>query len=1111
MQNKGHRFPREIYSEDLAILNNIRFTPREIDVMACFINARGTSKTASILSLSPRTVFVHSRNIMAKIGCNYRDGILDFIEKLEKLPILREYYVSLTLDAAFKEVLKNISKLQRCENMTEVYLYGQDKRLKDILIERLVDDLTYAGIRAIVWEQLKDGCFKTIKNPNQLSFIFVETQVVQDTSSQPSGRISINLCKEKNYYFAIFKILKTFISDGNLESLFRAFHKQYKGLKEFSSHSSSLINNGVIEKTDIEIIDKGRKTLKNTKWLFFIIAFSVVLFCFVLQITGRKEMQTLSGYGKPSISSIRSDLFIPVGSVLLLRSEEIRQIEEKFKGDGIQVVGLIGPGGAGKTTMARQYARQQDANVIWELNAETNESLKYSFESLARALVNTEEDKKILRSLQGIRDLSEKEEQLIQFVKERLKSHSNWILIFDNMEKFTDIQKYFPQDPLAWGEGKVILTTRNSNIHNSTYLNGAIHIKELNDEQKFVLFTKIMAPEVSSTLSAPHIEDVKRFLQKLPPYPLDIVVAAYYLKAAKIPYAEYLENLEKHNKDVAVLQEDLLQGAGSYTKTRYGILTLSLEQLINKHKDFKLLLLFISLLDSQNIPRTIFKKYKNNVIVDNFIYNLKKYSLITDESPPSSPEQTISFHRSTQEIILDYLVALMSKKEKSQIIYDIFGAIERYTDDLIKEEDISKIQLIATHCEALLKHNALLDNTLKNLLHGELGNLYYFLGDAKKGKELMEASIKALDKLNEQKALVKFLIYLGKIYVDADDKSSMRKLIPEMNKIYEKYFSSKDGLSAKILNCLGDMHDSLGDYDKAKDLLQKSVAINKKLSTNYPDLAWTLALLGNLCRKTGNYREAKGFFEESLGVYKNFISGDQFRTGWILIHLGNIYLAMGDSQKAHALIEEGIGIYKKYYPEKHPDLAWATGYLGNACIAVGEYTRAEDLLQKALKILAKNFSETHGTFLRTKAYLAKSYTKLSKVQEAKNILEGVLENYEQMEDADAIEFALATQDLAEIYVLENHLDVAEELMKKALDMFAQQKHPSILRPLESLAGLYLKKSIKCRNETNSQEMQRLKEQAIAFLHQAKEAVAKNFPEDSPHLRRIQGKLKSMEP
>src|SRR5262249_11782283 len=152
----------------------------------------------------------------------------------------------------------------------------------------------------------------------------------------------------------------------------------------------------------------------------------------------------------------------------------------------------------------------------------------------------------------------------------------------------------------------------------------------------------IMSNGETHSLSRPKMQEADKFLENIPPYPLDVSIAAYYIRATKAPYDQYLKNLVQNNSDFTNIQESLLKEVGEYAKTRYGIISLSLQRLIKANEDFTGLMLFISLLDSQKIPRDLLDAYKNHAIVDNFIYHLKKYSLIVDESSPPSLDHTIS-------------------------------------------------------------------------------------------------------------------------------------------------------------------------------------------------------------------------------------------------------------------------------------------------------------------------------------------------------------------------------------------------------------------------------------------------------------------------------------
>jgi hypothetical protein len=152
----------------------------------------------------------------------------------------------------------------------------------------------------------------------------------------------------------------------------------------------------------------------------------------------------------------------------------------------------VGIAGAGKTTLARQYARKQRAAVILEVNAETRETLIDSFENLAHALSTTEEDQRILRGLQEIKDSKKREERILHFVKDHLKLHKDWILIYDNVELFADFQNQLPQDDGTWGQGKILITTRDSNIQNMSTIAAVVEVNELTPSEKLTLFRKIL-------------------------------------------------------------------------------------------------------------------------------------------------------------------------------------------------------------------------------------------------------------------------------------------------------------------------------------------------------------------------------------------------------------------------------------------------------------------------------------------------------------------------------------------------------------------------------------------------------------------------------------------
>ncbi len=624
MDNSEALFPKDIYDTHLTTINGARFTEREIDVVACLLNGRRTSAIASLLSIAPRTVTTHFRNIMLKLDCNSQDGIISFVEKSPNRPTLRQYYSSLILARAFEKCLRDILKLKRDESKSGLVVYWKHEALKETLLCHLKNHLRMTGLHVEIREHEIDSTIKSMEPKTPCLLFLIEKKEHEDSEKPSNSSIdSVDLSEQKNYYFAVFDVLKKLFLHTNLENIFASFKEKYTVV---NSVISTIPSNTLMKvfKDPYSVLSEERREERS------------------------QTPVDIENYETAKSHWIRSDLVIPIESSLLQRPEVIFEIDEKFKGQkGIQIVALTGIGGAGKTTLARQYGSQQESNAIWEINAETSENLKKSFEKLAQVFSKTEEDRKVLLEIQGIKNANEREEKIAFFVKEHLRLHPNWLLIFDNVEKFTDIQEYFPQDCATWGQGKVIITTRNSNIKNNTHINSVIQIEELSFDQKLTLFTKIMgndSPPLSSMLSPSQTDETNAFLDEIPSFPLDINIAAYYLKATNISYSAYLENLSQYRNDFEKIQENLIIEAGSYFKTRYGIITLSVQHLINTHEDFVDLLLFISLLNSQDIPKELLEKYKDNISVDNFIYNLKKYSLIMNEIFLSSKVPALSIH-----------------------------------------------------------------------------------------------------------------------------------------------------------------------------------------------------------------------------------------------------------------------------------------------------------------------------------------------------------------------------------------------------------------------------------------------------------------------------------
>ena len=610
-----------------------------MDIIACLVNLDDNQKISSLLSIATKTVNVNIRNIMIKLGIKSRDQILDLIMKSGKVMIIKDYYHHIELQVLFEKKLSEIEQEITIKTLFIQIVHQKLQPREKQLLKLLKHHLNLANItlqesalpskKPVI--RILDKQSKHSKHTNKNIYLSLD-----ETIYTPS---CLNLATD--YYLSVFALIERLINNAEIIILKRIYEKEHEIFLKQNS-KKNLVSNTI--KSYIKFTPKISILLLGVICaLFYFFYFSPIN----IKLQNNEQ--------------IKSDLSIPNKSILLNRSTILKKITKKLDGDSeIKKIALIGVGGSGKTTLARQYADQSDSSVVWEINSETQESLLASIHQLAYSLCSTTSEQEELNNILNIQNTYDPQGKFVLFLTKQLKQTPGWLIIYDNVDDFQTIQEYFPHSEKAWGVGKVIITTRDSNIVNNYYIpyNQTIHIPELNQEEKSNLFNNILdkkqpTKEENKTLA--------KIVNEIPPFPLDISVAAHCLKGAHMSYQQFLDHLLPKNDKFNNLDE-----IDEYQKYRYDIVTLAAQNLIEKKYGFKELLLFISLLDSQNIPRQLLSKYKNNIIVDQFIHDLKGFSLVIEQNTDFEHRKmsSLSIHRISQKIILSYLLSILDESEK---------------------------------------------------------------------------------------------------------------------------------------------------------------------------------------------------------------------------------------------------------------------------------------------------------------------------------------------------------------------------------------------------------------------------------------------------------------
>jgi DNA-binding CsgD family transcriptional regulator/tetratricopeptide (TPR) repeat protein len=1127
MKVQDNDLPQLIYTNYLLKIGDIRFTPREIDIIAFIISGRSAKETAQFLSLSPKTVESYTRNIMVKLECNSREEIIDFVEKSDQFDYIKRYHSSLLIQLDFEQTLKNIALLD-LDKEKNIILVVQEKEVNSYIIETFIKQIKIVGLNVslVTWESYRS--FSTFKKNNvkiELIIYFISNL---DSTNSPidynilstqrdnqdtnglllfSNEETFKQCSlqlnnfeylkydiETNHYNIVFHILKKIFPDNNLDNFIEEFIDQNKQI-------SNTIQTPHKEKQTVNVKKSYNLTIKTLIKLFILILCIVCCALWALKTNIHKNR-----------SLIYTNLSSSNNTPSLNRNDIIHQIEKEFEKElAIHAIALVGVGGAGKTTIARQYVQQQKASIMWEFSAETSESLNDSFNKLGQKLAQSDVDQRLLKNIQTMSLLSEKETKLIQFVKDRLKLNPKWFLIYDNVETFVAIQKYFPNDPSEWGEGKILLTSRNSNLENNKYINNIIHIGELTSKEKLDLFTKII-PIEQENLTINRNNDVMEFVNKLPPFPLDISLAAYYLKATQMPYNSYLESLEESNKDLASVQENILKEIGNYTKTRENIVILALQDIFKKHKDFPELLLLISMIDSQEIPRDLLDCCKNSVVVSNLIYNLKKYSLITSKHLNSKQSNsTISIHRSTQLISLSYLKKVLDLEKNKDIIRNISNCLMDYgIKKVIIDGDLAKMKALKRHLHKFLSHKLLLDANMEASAEGEMGIIEYFYGDDIQAKRFLENSLQELNKLPNAfpVRIALFTGYLGNVYRDLGNYARSKELLEKSIDIYDKSYPQEIVNHSYFLIYLGIVERILGNYDKAKFLFYKGLDIQKKyFADNNNYFAWVKGQLAIIDRELGNYENSQAELEKSMASFHDERSSTHFDIAWGLEHLGALYFNSGNYDKAKDTLEQSIKIYSSYFFDEL-GAKWALEHLKPSSM-LNKENNSKEIFDQICKKYNDHFHENYIYTAWPMKFLALVYAKQKKYTKAKLMLEQILTIYLKNFGKHHITVAGVLNMLGEVYFLANDEKNAESFLLESCKIFKEKNHPDYYMCLENLSDLYSYRAKIAYANADTHAAIIMKNQSIDYLKQSLAVLQNYFPPASAHIKKIQLKLNTL--
>jgi Tetratricopeptide repeat len=213
----------------------------------------------------------------------------------------------------------------------------------------------------------------------------------------------------------------------------------------------------------------------------------------------------------------------PRPTLLAGREEMLADLDAWLSGhDEPLVVALCGPGGAGKTSVAVEYAHRHLAEVglAWQFPAGDREVLLAEFARLAARL--------------GVREVVDARDPVASVHAALAAFPAGWLLEFDNAIDYETVRGFLPPA----GRGRVLITSRSA-----AWPRGwAVEVP--------VLGTRVAAEFLVNRTGDPNAQAAEDLAEELGGLPLALEQAVAYIRATGTTLAEYLSLVQDRRDEL---------------------------------------------------------------------------------------------------------------------------------------------------------------------------------------------------------------------------------------------------------------------------------------------------------------------------------------------------------------------------------------------------------------------------------------------------------------------------------------------------------------------------------------------------------------------------------
>ena len=262
---------------------------------------------------------------------------------------------------------------------------------------------------------------------------------------------------------------------------------------------------------------------------------------------------------------------------------------------------------------------------------------------------------------------------------------------------------------------------------------------------------------------------------------------------------------------------------------------------------------------------------------------------------------------------------------------------------------------------------------------------------------------------------------------------------------------------AQIMHTLGDVHQRLGLYPPARELLRESLLLREQtLGADAAETLESAEILGNLERRTGDLQAAEPLLLRVLQAAEQ--NPEQpLRLANALNSLGNLRWRQGSLEDAEALHRRALDLRLSHLEPDDEAVAISHNNLGTLLLTAGRLRQAEPHLRRAAQAFESRLGPRHPRLADALGNVALVRQRLNAYQEAEKVQRRSLQIQREARGEEHPATATAMHNLAGNLTVLGRYEEAESFYRRALELrilSLGEGHPEAVRSLIGLGRLH---------------------------------------------------------